>query len=89
MLPKITNYQKFKKEIAEYRAAIDKIKNDKIKEEYNKLLSVLLSESKIIDQTHDAVSNNDIDPRKIRENIEKMMDIRIKLQKVVKDSKDY
>ena len=87
MLPELQNSKIFKKEIKEYNTAIDKIQNDKIKKEYETLLSKLIAESKIIDQLHNPLASGNIDPRKVRENIENMGLIRLKLRKLVKNSK--
>lgn len=87
MLPKLKNSAKYLKEIKEYEIAIEKIQNPKIKKQNLDLLTRLKQETSYIDQAHDIANNKNIDPRKIRENIENIVSIRLKLRKIVKDSK--
>lgn len=87
MLTKLENYNKFKKEIQTYQVAVDKIQDENRKKYYSLLLAELKLQSRIIDEAHNPLTNKSIDPRQIRENVEKIMSIRQQLSKVVKDSR--
>ena len=86
MLPKLSNSNKFKKEIKSYEIAIEKIENLDVKNQYMSFLSKLKQEANYVDGAHDT-SNKNIDPRKVRENIGNMMSLRLELSKLIKDSK--
>ena len=88
MLPKLKDTPKFKKDLNKFRKIIESIKDPKIKDQGKLLLSDVLNQSYIIDQGHNPVANNDIDPRQLREQIEKLGDARVKLKKFIKDYLD-
>ena len=83
---KITQLNSFKKDFAQYKRDIEKISNDQIKQECYTLLNKLAQEYSYIDNIHSA-SNKTIDPTKIRENVERSIQLRLKLNKFIKDSK--
>ena len=78
---------KFKKDLQLYKLAIESIADDRVKQEYQTLLNKLTEQFKLIDAAHDTVNRN-IDPTKIRENVELSISLRRKLNKLIKDSKD-
>ena len=84
---KINQSEEFKKDIAQYKRDIERITNERAKEECNTILNKLLSEYSYIDAVHD-VTNNSIDPTKVRENVERSVGLRQQLNKIIKYSKD-
>jgi hypothetical protein len=83
---KIKYSNKFKKDYAQYKRDIEKISNDDVKKECHVLLNKLVEEFNYIDAAHDSI-NTDINPTKIRENVENSVKLRQKLNKIIKDSK--
>jgi len=82
---KIKQSNKFKKDYARYKRDIEKISNDKVKNECYSLLNKLIEEYNYIDAVHDTI-NKTIDPTKVRENVENSVKLRQKLNKIIKDS---
>jgi hypothetical protein len=85
MLKKLGESEKFKKEIDFFRSKINLINNDTVKKHATTLLNSLISQSKLIDEGHSFRNNGYIDPRRVRDNLEKMIDIRLNLKKIVED----
>ena len=81
----INNYSKFKKEIAQYKRDIEKISNERVNKECYTILNKIIQEYNYINATHD-VSNKNIDPTKVRENVERAGKLRLRLNKIIKDS---
>lgn len=84
---KIRNSNKFKKDFAQYKRDIEKISNDSVKKECYILLNKLIEELNYIDAVHD-ITNKSIDPKRVRENIERSVNLRRNLNKIIKDSKN-
>ena len=84
---KINQSKEFKKDYAQYKRDIERITNERAKEECNNILNKLLSEYNYIDAAHDVI-NKSIDPTKVRENVERGIILRQQLNKIIKDSKD-
>ena len=84
---KINQSKEFKKDYAQYKKDIERITNERAKEECNNILNKLLSEYNYIDAAHDVI-NKSIDPTKVRENVERGIILRQQLNKIIKDSKD-
>jgi molecular chaperone GrpE (heat shock protein) len=84
---KINQSSEFKKDYAQYKRDIERITNERAKEECNNILNKLLSEYNYIDAAHDVI-NKSIDPTKVRENVERGIILRQQLNKIIKDSKD-
>ena len=84
---KITQSKEFKKDIIQYKRNIEKITNEHAKVECNNILNKLINEYSYIDAAHDVI-NKSIDPTKVRENVERSVSLRQKLNKLIKDSKD-
>jgi len=76
---------KFKKDFAQYKRDIEKISNERVKNDCYQLLNKLVEQYNIIDAAHDTI-NKSIDPTKIRENVETSVSIRRQLNKIIKDS---
>jgi len=83
---KIKHSNKFRKEFAQYKQDIEKITNERVKKECYTLLHKLVEEFNYIDAVHDTV-NKSIDPTRVRENVQRSVDLRLKLNKIIKDSK--
>jgi DNA helicase HerA-like ATPase len=83
---KLKQSKKFNKEFLQYKRDIEKIPNETVKKECYRLLGKLIEEINYIDAVH-SVINKTIDPTKIRENVERSVEIRLKLKKIIKDSK--
>ena len=84
---KVKQSNKFKKDYAQYRRDLDKITNEQAKKNGYALLSKLVEQFNLIDAAHET-TNTSIDPTKIRENVEASVTLRLKLNKLIKDSKD-
>ena len=84
---KINQSKEFKKDIKQYKSDIERITNERVKEECNTILNKLLSEYSYVDAAHD-VTNKSIDPTKVRENVERSVGLRQQLNKIIKYSKD-
>ena len=84
---KIKNLKKFKKDFQKYKKDIESISNEKVKKDCYTLLNKLVEQYNYIDATHDVLNRN-IDPTKIRENVEQSIQLRIELNKILKDSKN-
>lgn len=85
MLKKLSEVEKFKKEISFFRSKIAQIPNEQVKKSATTMLNDLISQSKLIDEGHNPRNNGYIDPRRLRDNIEKMVKIRINLRKIIED----
>ena len=83
---KLSQSTKFQKEFKKYKSVIDRIENESVRQRNYKLLDELRHQCNLIDETH-STNNKSIDPTKIRENVEKMVSIRMTLNQMVKDSK--
>jgi mRNA-degrading endonuclease YafQ of YafQ-DinJ toxin-antitoxin module len=83
---KIKHSNKFKKDYAQYKRDIEKISNERVKKECYTLLHKLVEEFNYIDAVHD-LTNKTIDPTRVRENVERSANIRLRLNKIIKDSK--
>ena len=82
---RIKQSNKFKKDYMQYCKDIDNIQNEYVKKECQLLLSKIVEEYNFIDATHD-ITNKSIDPTKIRENVERSILLRKKLNKLIKES---
>ena len=84
---KIKQSNKFKKDFAQYKRDLDKITNEQARKNGYALLNKLVEQFNLIDAAHET-TNISIDPTKIRENVESSVSLRLKLNKLIKDSKD-
>jgi hypothetical protein len=84
---KIHQSSKFQKDFKKYKKDIDQITNETVKAKCNDLLNKLSNEFSYIDAVHDVI-NRSIDPTKIRENVERSIELRQELNKIIKYSKD-
>jgi hypothetical protein len=86
MLPKLKDTNKFKKEYLKYKREIEKIENSSARERGLSLLNQLTYQSNLIDIEHN-ITNRSINPKKVRETIEVMSDIRLQIKKLLKDAR--
>lgn len=85
MLRKLKDSEKFKKEINFYKSNIEHISNETVKKSAIVMLNQLISHCQLIDEAHSSSNNGNIDPRRVRDNAEKMIQIRLDLNKLIKD----
>ena len=83
---KVKQSNKFKKDYAQYKRDLDKITNEHARKNGYELLNKLVEQFNLIDAAHET-TNTSIDPTKIRENVEASVSLRLKLNKLIKDSK--
>lgn len=86
MIQKLQNSKRFIREINEFKKVIETIENPKLKETAINIISDLYKHIRIIDEVHNPLTNNSIDPRKVRENVEIVNDLRVKIKKIINDS---
>jgi|SaaInl59LU_5_DNA_1037362.scaffolds.fasta_scaffold12279_4 hypothetical protein len=84
---KLSQELKFQTEFKKYTSVIEKIKNTEVQQHGYALLNELIHQCNLIDAVHNPVTNKNIDPTKVRENVEKVINIRMTLDGLVKDSK--
>jgi len=82
---KVKQSKKFKKDYAQYRRNLDKITNDQARKNGYELLNKLVEQFNLIDAVHET-TNTSIDPTKIRENVETSVQLRRRLNKLIKES---
>jgi hypothetical protein len=82
---KLRNTERFQKEYAEYKKAVDSITIESAQKRGKELLAQLQKLCRVIEQTHDTRSNPVIDPRNSRDAIIQMVEIRKQLTQIVKD----
>jgi hypothetical protein len=85
MLKKLSESEKFKKEIDFFRSKINQIPNEQVKNSATSILNNLISQSRLIDEGHSSRNNGYIDPRRLRDNLEQTIQLRINLQKIIED----
>jgi len=84
MLPKMTNIPKVKKDLKKYQEAIGSIPNNYIQQKAQKLLDDLVNEFKMIDKGHASEYDGNIQPKDIRDNVVRSIEIRRELEKYVR-----
>jgi len=83
----LTKSAKFLKEYKVYKSAVDKMENEAARQRGKILLDQLYREASTIDEAHNSRNSKAIDPRTVKDNIKKLVDIRYSLDQLVKDSK--
>lgn len=83
---KLTKTNRYQKDIVEYKKKIEKIPNNSAKQQAIRLLKELQSYCNIIDEGHSFKNSKRIDPRMLRPSIEKIVEIRISIDRLIKDS---
>jgi len=83
----LTKSSKFLKEYKVYKTAIDKIEDETARQRGKLLLDQLMREASTIDEAHNSRNSKAIDPRTVKDNIKKLVDIRYSLNQLIKDSR--
>lgn len=84
---KLQNSDKVSRDIKRYQKEINTINNSIAKERAIALLNELKTHCNLIDEAHSSRNNGYIDPRNVRDNIEKSVIIRKELNTLIKDAK--
>lgn len=85
---KLSETEKFIRDVKNYERQINQMNNYTAKLHGLKLLNELKTHSTLIDEAHNSRNNGYIDPRTVRDNIEKSVEIRKELNTIIKDSKE-
>lgn len=83
---KIQNSSKFRKEYEFYKNKIEKISYPDAKTQALKLLLDLRNQCIAIDEGHSSRNSGVIDPKRVRENIFNLVEIRNSLNQIIKDA---
>lgn len=84
MLPKMTSIPKVKKDLKQYQDAIFSIQNKHIQQKAQKLLDDLIYEFKMIDNGHASEYDGNIQPKDLRDNVVRSIEIRQELGKYIR-----
>jgi len=84
MLPKMTDIPKVKRDLKQYQEAISAIPNNHVRQMAQKLLDDLVYEFKMIDNGHASEYDGNIQPKDLRDNVVKSVELRRELEKYVK-----
>jgi hypothetical protein len=76
-----------KKEINKFKKEIDSITFPEAKEKGLNLLNKLSKQINIVEESHTFQIKKSVDPKKLKENAEELMNIRLELFKLIKDAK--
>jgi hypothetical protein len=79
---------RFLRDYKRYQKDINRIESLSVKEYALQLLNELKTHCNLIDEAHNSRNNGYIDPRNIRDNIEKSVQIRKELNTIIKDSRE-
>lgn len=85
---RLQDTNKFSHDIRRYQKEITLINNTYAKERALTLLVELKSQCNLIDEAHNSRNNGYIDPRRVRDNVEQLVEIRKELDNLIKDSKE-
>lgn len=83
---RLSETKKFIQNVKNYERQINQITYDVSRLRGLELLDKLKTQCKLIDEAHDSRNNGYIDPRTVRDNIEKSVEIRKELNTIIKDS---
>ena len=86
MLPKIESSKRASKELKYFEKEIKKISNDQARQQGLEFLKKINSQMNIIYREHNSSINASIDPKRVRENIDLLVNLRIKILKLIKDA---
>lgn len=85
MIKGLSTKNKFKTDLERYQNKILQIEDSKIKKVGEKLLKEFCDQAKLIDETHTTIGNGYIDPRSVRASVEKLITVRLNLERFIKD----
>jgi hypothetical protein len=80
MLKKLSQQSKIKQDFERYRIAIEKIQNQKVKKQFEIYLRNFQQQINLIDEGHSSYNNGYIHPKRNRDNVERLVELRTKLE---------
>lgn len=81
---KISNTEKYQKELAIYEQKLSEIRVPNVRKEIEKLVRELKNHVMLIDNGHDTFATTKVNPLAVRENVEEATRIRRKLKQIFK-----
>jgi len=84
MLPKMTDIPKVRRDLKQYQEAISAISNNHVRQRAQKLLDDLVYEFKMIDNGHASEYDGNIQPKDLRDNVVRSVELRRELEKYVR-----
>lgn len=87
MLTKLSETSRFKSELRFFQIGIEKIQNEDAKKSASIMLNELLAQTRLIDEGHSSRNNGYVNPRALKDSIERIADLRKRLRQLLNDSK--
>ena len=84
---KLSQSKRYQEDLKKFTKAVDSIEDGNIKLKWASILSDFKNQVSIIDSIHSSYDPGKIDPSAARENVEKLAELRKKLDQIVKDTK--
>jgi len=84
MLPKMTDIPRVKRDLKQYQEAISALSNKHVQQKAQKLLDDLVYEFKMIDNGHASEYDGNIQPKDLRDNVVRSVELRRELEKYVR-----
>ena len=81
---KLSKSQKIRDDYTKYKEAVEKIQNKLVQKQYEAILKDFLEQIKMIEEGHNTYNNGYIDPRSNKENILRLVEVRKKLELLIK-----
>lgn len=83
MLKKLAQDEKIKQDFEKYRLAVSKIQNASVKKQFEIYLKDFQQQINLIDEGHSSINNGYIKPSRNRENVERLIELRTKLETII------
>lgn len=80
MIKKLSQQSKIKQDFERYKIAIEKMQNQKVKKQFEIYLKDFQQQINLIDEGHSSYNNGYIDPKINRDNVERLVELRTKLE---------
>ena len=84
---RLTNTERYQRDYKRYTLAVERIVDDKTRQQAQQLLLQFKTQSNIIDEAHNSRNNGSVDPRNVRDNIQTLVEIRQELERLIQDSR--
>ena len=84
-MTELFSYPQLKNDLKRFQEAIDRVPNQRLKEKHQKMLNQLKSALRRIENGHDTSYNRNIQPGMLRDTIIESVELRLQLEKLVKD----
>jgi len=84
---RLSQSKRYQDDLKKFTNAINLIEDSNIKMKWSSVLSDFKNQVSIIDSIHSSYDPGKIDPSAARENVEKLAELRKKLDQLVKDTK--